>query len=598
MRILLTTFFDPNHLGIRLLGAVAKQAGHEVGILQMRDFRYVPVAPGDSLKRGLGYRMFMFRSFQASRDSIFPISDLELELFEDAITAWKPDILGFTLRSPYNHLLPIVLPVMRRAAPRALLVGGGFGPTYEPGIALAHGADVVVRGEGEGALLDMVRCVEQGLDWRTVRNCAFLRNGKLMQNPLRPLLQDLDAQPFPLYYDADFISIESDKRMPVDMRFRTPNPSVYAAPYVTLTSRGCIANCSYCAAGHWRDQYARQGLFAPRYRWRSIDNVLQELHVAKAHGEKKVTFNDEYFVRSTGELLEFFRRYRKEIDLPLFAHLHHEQLLRSPELLKQVKEIMGDGFIPLGVQSGSEAFARRVYNRKNNNREYLDFIKLCAANRLSGSFHIIGGNALEGEAEENALYDFCAQIPFDPSFKVDWHIHSAMLKLLEGTPLARQHPELGDSDYPVLKYNRIMLLAELRNKVDAKTFAAIRADPLFNDLERLFSLMRSILRDRHTQYLAKEIERLHGREVYFWGCGEMYRNKRHLFQDIRPRCILVDRGEPPQEMDGIPVRHPDSELDGKKLLPIVIFSGSPFIIYHTISKRYPLYTDVVTCALI
>ena len=598
MRILLTTFFDPNHLGIRLLGAVAKQAGHEVGILQMRDFRYVPVAPGDDSRQGFGYRMFMFRYFQVSKDSTFPITDLELALFEDAITAWKPDILGFTLRSPYNHLLPLVLPVMRRAAPSALLVGGGFGPTYEPGISLTNGADVVVRGEGEGALRDLIECLQQGRDWREVRNCAFLRNGQLVQNPLRPLLRNFDAHPFPLYYDADFISIENGKRMDIDMRFRSGSTSVYVAPYVTLTSRGCIANCSYCAAGHWRDQYARQGLFAPRYRCRSIDNVLQELHVAKEHGEKQITLNDEYFIRSTNELLVFFHRYRKEIDLPFFAHLNHRQLMSSPELLKVVKQVMYNGFIPLGVQSGSESFARNIYNRKNNNQEYLDFIRLCMDNGLSGSFHIIGGNALESEDEEEALYDFCAQVPFDPSLKVDWQIHSAMLKLLDGSPLAEKHPELRDAQYPVKKYNRIMMLAELRNKVDGKTFAAIRNDPLYNDPERLFTLMKTILRDRHQQYLVKEIARLQGQEVYFWGCGEIYRYRRHLFEGLRPQCVLVDKGEYPQEVDGIPVKHPDNVLNGKYLLPIVIFSATPFIICHTINNKYQKYTDLISCAIL
>lgn len=596
MRILFTTFYDPNYLGIRILASVAKAAGHEVCICQLKDFRHRLLAPNDAGKH-TGYFLFTRRKFVSSGDSEFPITERELSLFEQSIAEWRPDIIGFTLRSPYNHLLATVIPAMRRAAPQAFLVGGGFGPTFEPHISLQLGADAVIRGEGEGALLELAACLADDKDWRGIRNMAYLRDGEVVCNPLRPLIRDLDSQPFALYYGDHFISIDDDSVAYTDMRMRSLGATMYCTDYIILTGRGCIGKCSYCSGGHWRDQYRKQGLSAPPIRQRSLENVMQELHVAKEHGEKYIGFNDEYFVRPIDELCSFFQKYAEEIDLPFFAHLHHRQLMESNKLLQLVKQA-GLDFIAIGVQSASEDFAKSIYYRKNNNRELLNCISLCQKNGFSGISHIIGANALETAEDTEALFDFCAHVPFDPSLKTDWHIHSAMLRLLEGSPLVKEHPELRDMTYSTAKYSEIMLLAELRNKVDAKTFAAIRENPFFKGQpDHLHFLLHQIIHDRHMQYLAKEIDRLEGQEVYFWGCGELYQYKHHLFHKTRPRCILVDRGAHPDMVDGLPVRHPDEVLlpEGEKL-PIVMFTQRPNKICRTIARRYPEYTDTVACA--
>lgn len=596
MRILLVCFYDPNHLGLRYLASAALRAGHEVCICQLKDFRHRPLSPDDT-SRHTGYFLFTGRNFSSSGDTDFPITSTELALFEEAIKSWRPDIIGFTLRSPYNHLLPSLIPVMRRAAPHAFIVGGGFGPTYEPKSCLCYGADAVIRGEGEGALLDLAAALAGGTAWKNIQNISFLQKNILIDNPLRPLLTDLDACEFALYYGEYFISIEDDVVVSADMRLRSLGGS-YARDYTILAGRGCIGNCSYCAGGNWREQYRRQGLSAPRLRCRSLENVFEELLVARAHGEKKIIFSDEYFVRPTRELIAFFTKYAEKIALPFYAHLHHQQLYESPELLQTVKYAGLTG-VAMGVQSGSEEFARRVYNRTNSNEKILACMQQCQKNGLSGNYQIIGGNPLENDEDIDRLYEFCAAVPFDPSMKTDWHVHSAKLSLLAGSPLYETHPDLKNSNYSTRRYAVTILLAELCNKVDEKTFANIREDAFFNEYpERLHALLRSIIRDRHNAYLLKEIDRLHGKEVYFWGCGEMYRYKRHFFESLRPRCILVDVGTPPEKFDNLPIYNPKDILPHGDVLPIIVFSSAANKIFRSIESEYPQYTDIVTCAVL
>lgn len=95
----------------------------------------------------------------------------------------------------------------------------------------------------------------------------------------------------------------------------------------------------------------------------------------------------------------------------------------------------------------------------------------------------------------------------------------------------------------------------------------------------------------------RELERLKGTDVFFWGCGEIYQAKKHLFSQLRPRCILDDVADRKKEVkvDGLDVRHPDEMLDGKEILPIIVFAQDINKIYRTIYTCYPQYTDIIFC---
>lgn len=603
MKILFTTFYDPNYLGIRYLGAVLKEAGHDVKILQLKDFHHRLINPGDTGKH-TGYFLYSKGVFSSSGDSEFPITEKELSLFEQSITDFDPDIIGVTNRSPYNHLLALMLPAIRKASSRAFIVGGGFGPTFEPEISLKLGADAVIRGEGEGAILDLASSLDNGTDWTTIKNISHFSNGKLINNPLRALITDLDSVPFPLYYGNHFISIDNDELAYTDMRFRS-HGGVHSSTYTILTGRGCIGNCSYCAGGNWREQYKLEKLRAPLLRTRSMENVMNELLMAKNHGEKFITFSDEYLVRNSNTLQKFFKEYQQKVDLPFFAHFHHVQLIEKKngqrELLETVKKA-GLQLVAIGVQSASENFAQKVYFRKNKNEEIIEAIRIFQEHGLSGNYQIIGGNPLESDSDIEALYNFCAQIPFDPSLKTKWSIHTAILKLLKGSPLATQHPELANLRYIPSIFSEIALLADLHNKVDEKTFTEIRNNPFYKGHpERLHFLLKQIIRDKHHQYLLPEIERLKGKEVWFWGAGEMFQYKSYMFSETRARGILLDSGNLkniPKSINGLNVFHPDDVLPNSEPIPIVTFTGNPNAICRTIEKKYPQYKDIVACAVL
>ncbi|MDL2216725.1 SPASM domain-containing protein, partial [Desulfovibrio sp. OttesenSCG-928-M14] len=106
--------------------------------------------------------------------------------------------------------------------------------------------------------------------------------------------------------------------------------------------------------------------------------------------------------------------------------------------------------------------------------------------------------------------------------------------------------------------------------------------------------------DELLRLTAYEAQRLAGREVYFWGCGEAYRQFAVFFSACRPHCILYDaQDEAPLEVDGIVIRHPDDVLLEGPVLPLIIFASPMHSrrIMDTIRQRYPRYVEanIVLC---
>jgi pyruvate-formate lyase-activating enzyme len=82
----------------------------------------------------------------------------------------------------------------------------------------------------------------------------------------------------------------------------------------------------------------------------------------------------------------------------------------------------------------------------------------------------------------------------------------------------------------------------------------------------------------------------HTGPVYYWGCGDFYKQYKYLFAHCPPRCILLDSNPDKIEaMDGIPVRHPADVLPHEERLPIVVFAWDQTPIAQTLAADYPWY---------
>lgn len=177
--------------------------------------------------------------------------------------------------------LPIVYHLARRikqSCDKTIIIGGPFS-TFMPEKWLNEGEaiDIIVRGEGERTLLDIVN----GMDLGGIRGITYREQGAVYSNPDREFIENIDEIPFPA---RDLLPQEL--YLP---RFVFSNGSRGRECAAMITARGCVNKCYYCSASH----------FWQRFRPRSPENILSEIEQLTAVGVKHIDFADDTFTVTT-----------------------------------------------------------------------------------------------------------------------------------------------------------------------------------------------------------------------------------------------------------------------------------------------------------
>jgi len=150
------------------------------------------------------------------------------------ILARAPDVLmvGHSGSTSAHPVVARATQRLRRESPRIKIAYGGVFPTYHYRDVLAEEpqVDVIVRGEGERTVLELVRTVELGASLDEVNGIAFRRDGAIVATRPAETIADLDAYRvgWELIDHADY-SYWGDKRA-----------------VVVQFSRGCPHPCNYC----------------------------------------------------------------------------------------------------------------------------------------------------------------------------------------------------------------------------------------------------------------------------------------------------------------------------------------------------------------
>lgn len=402
-RVLLTTLADEEALGIRILGSALAQAGHTPCLLYLCNFIDC-MSPWKGEKILDNEYMVVDDSGGVMRwnNPTKVIDPVSMKLYQEEIRAFQPDIIAFSGRSFFDAHARSFLSMLKNCAPHALIVSGGHGPTFSPESYLKSG-DCVILGEGEKALVELAHAVDTGSSWRDIPNlCWKDERGELHKSAMEAPITNLDTIPFPLY-GRDTVHISKGVKY-----LNNTNTSAY----YTLAGRGCLMSCSYCGGGNWPKLYTKQGLSMPKRRRRSLDQVLEELlTVKKSKGYTFVHFCDEHFAYPTDQLINFFKKYKRLINVPFFCYFHAAQIVKHPEILLYAREA-GIVQASLGIQTGSEKFAQEVFTRKNQNEVILECAKLLYQAEIGADYQFIMGSPFDTEQKILEDFTFCSQLPF------------------------------------------------------------------------------------------------------------------------------------------------------------------------------------------
>jgi radical SAM superfamily enzyme YgiQ (UPF0313 family) len=274
---------------------------------------------------------------ESVRVEIVPLQDSTEEQILGRIKLRKPKIVGLSLifqrmLDDYVHLISY----LRENGVKSHITIGGHFPTFEYGYMLdaIPGLDSVVRCEGEQTLLELYKKLNQRELWSEIKGLAYRQNGEVFVTAQRPLINDLDALPFPVR------SKQGATHRGIGIRS-------------IAGSRGCYYDCTFCSIHEF---YRRKG---PTRRTRSAQNLVSEMEVLfHEMGVRIFIFqDDDIFMRG--------RRHRAWLETLLTElesrKLHDQILWRiscrvddiNVDLLKKMKAA-GLAGVYLGIESGSE----------------------------------------------------------------------------------------------------------------------------------------------------------------------------------------------------------------------------------------------------
>jgi len=259
----------------------------------------------------------------------------------------RPPVVGV-----YSNLMtrPNVLKVIAAAkAAGSKVVAGGPDPANYLDEYLSRGADVIAIGEGELTLQDLVpHLLEKGLDdLAGVQGIAFRRSdGEIVRTEPRPMIADLDAQPFP-----DRAAIDQQRYVDI-WRKHHGQGSVSL-----ITARGCPFTCTWCS----------HSVFGYSHRRRSPLNVVDEVeHIVASYRPDLLWYADDVFTINHKWLYEYSAELeRRNLRLP-FETISREDRLNEEVI--QTLARMGCYRLWIGAESGSQKILDAMKRRTNAER--------------------------------------------------------------------------------------------------------------------------------------------------------------------------------------------------------------------------------------
>jgi anaerobic magnesium-protoporphyrin IX monomethyl ester cyclase len=280
---------------------------------------------------GIGYLAAMLEKNDYSVNVIDAQAlGLTYDEIENELRKQKPDIVGVTSTTlTYKSALRI-FETAKKVNSDCLTLYGGCHATFwdEEALTECPQLDIVVRGEGENTLVELVKKKEAGKDCSKVVGTTSRKKGKIIKNPDRPYIENLDELPFP-----------SRHLFPIE-RFRKYGKVIFPL----TTSRGCVYWCDFCTAVR---------MFGRKYRMRSPKNVVDELEfLYKKYGEEQYTFYDDAFTVNQTRVEEICDEIIRR-KLPIKWDCETRVDMFTKELLIKMKKA-GCIALWLGVESGSQ----------------------------------------------------------------------------------------------------------------------------------------------------------------------------------------------------------------------------------------------------
>ncbi len=259
------------------------------------------------------------------------------------VKLWKPDVVGISMLTPTAPKAYRAVRMLKDYDPDLPVIAGGPHPTYMYEEALRQGFDIVVRGEGEYTMLELVEVLERyGMSeeaLRRVKGLAFRGREGIVVTEDRPPIHDLDELPWPARH-----------LLPMD-KYTLFNKNIRVAH--VMASRGCPYGCMYCITSYF---------WGRRARFRSARNVADEIeHLVYKYRAEYIVFSDDELTLNRKFVRELINELRaRGLDIPFACGARADHLDRE---FMGFLERGGCKAIYVGVESASQETLDKIGKR-------------------------------------------------------------------------------------------------------------------------------------------------------------------------------------------------------------------------------------------
>jgi radical SAM superfamily enzyme YgiQ (UPF0313 family) len=372
--------------------------------------------------------------------------------FQPVIEDYQPDIIGFSIMSG-SAAWANELGVQIKNKYGLPTIFGGVHPTFYPEYIKNEGVDLLVRGDGEEAALEVMNSIEDKKDFGNIGNIIYKKNGRIIENKIRDLQTDLDIYPFP---DRKLYEQEL-RKYNMDLTVRN-----------VITSRGCPFSCTFCQAAIMRQIYKGKGNYV---RIRKIDKVLEELLLLKNTTDvRSLYFVDDIFGLDFKWLKDFLSLYRKRVGLEFSCLVKADAVRKHKDYAKLLKDA-GCRMVAFGIESGSERLRNELLKKEISNEDILSAASMLHdAGIKFRAFNIVG-------LPNETLKDAYETVQLNIDIKTDY-------------PWCAIYLPIKDTALANYALNQKALPQDYFNKINKRSFFSGSSPLQTEDIERIVNLQR------------------------------------------------------------------------------------------------------------
>ena len=356
MRItLISTLTYPSDQGIRTISGVLKKAGYNVKVV------------------------FMTLSEDYSKN--YTLSELNqlLRICDGS------SLIGINSFASTSKRAAKIINFLKKKL-NSPIVYGGVHTTISPEDCIKY-SDIICVGEGEGAIIELAEAISQNKKIDKIKNLWIKKEGRIIKNPIRDLVDNLDTLPLPDYDIKDHYILENN-------RIRKFTEYDIGGQIFFLTGRGCPYGCDYCSNSLLNELY--KGKRKKILRWHSPEYIIKGILYLKNKFPSLGYFDirdDTFSWRSIEDIKKFCELYKKNVNMRF-------KCLGDPKTVtdEKIKLLVNAGCtdIIIGIQ-GSERINLEIYHRNQKDENVLNSAKIINKykDKLAVMYDIITSNPYE-----------------------------------------------------------------------------------------------------------------------------------------------------------------------------------------------------------